>query len=385
MLEKSASERGHYLPLDGMRALLVLGVMFEHFIPSLAVRFPLGGFCVRVFFTLSGFLITAILLRERDRSELVSQSPWLLLRQFYVRRFLRIFPPFYALVLIGAALNLPTLRDRFWWDMTYMSNLYPIFLGSFTSMHDHMWSLAVEEQFYLLWPIVLVFIPRRLIPHAIGVGSLIGVAFRVWVYFANAHVFWSLISLFSCFDALLIGAALAYFRHRQSFGVAYKALWAGVWVIGVPLGLLWVPVTLGKQYDPIIYPVWTALVSFALIDWLTKSQGMVARFLSIRPLVWLGMISYGVYLYHQFACHFVRIFCRLAFHGREMHGWKNEVALYVMASTATIALAAFSWYMLERPLNNLKRHFPYVRKPSAEPEMPVGGVMEPTLLRQANS
>jgi peptidoglycan/LPS O-acetylase OafA/YrhL len=169
--------RPEYLPqLDGLRAFAVFAVMLHHFLPLNRVLpedfVTLGSLGVRLFFVLSGFLITGILLRCRQRASDGETKPSQQLRRFYVRRFLRIFPVYYVTLGIVALLNLPTVRESFFWHVAYLSNFLFSFLGRFEGPLSHFWSLAVEEQFYLLWPWLIVFAPRRFL-HGIILMTVI--------------------------------------------------------------------------------------------------------------------------------------------------------------------------------------------------------------------
>src|SRR4051812_31238154 len=111
-----------YLPqLDGLRAVAILCVLFQHFYSEALV---LGSLGVKLFFALSGFLITGILLKSKYAVESGASSPGDSLRRFYARRFLRIMPLFYLVLVVSALLNLPGVRESFWWHASYLSNVY---------------------------------------------------------------------------------------------------------------------------------------------------------------------------------------------------------------------------------------------------------------------
>lgn len=155
-----------YMPqLDGLRAVAVGAVLVHHLLnksllPAPLAHIPWGFAGVRLFFVLSGFLITGILLRARIDADRAGTSPLWVIRQFYARRFLRIFPLYYFVIFAGAIINLPPIREEFWWLVSYLFNFRIASLGWFPENVAHFWILAVEEQFYLFWPLLMLFAPR---------------------------------------------------------------------------------------------------------------------------------------------------------------------------------------------------------------------------------
>ena len=143
-----------------------MAVMFDQFYGRQNGHYlPWGEWGVQLFFVLSGFLITGILLRcrgDEDAGGKISR-----MRQFYVRRFLRIFPLFYAVLFAAALLNIRPVRETLLWHVSYLSNLQMALAGGWSGPVSHFWSLAVEEQFYLLWPCLILFLPRKYLLWAI--------------------------------------------------------------------------------------------------------------------------------------------------------------------------------------------------------------------------
>ncbi len=148
--------------LDALRALAVLAVMYQHF----ALRqqwlnyIPLARVGVQLFFVLSGFLITLILLKARERAQR-DKSRLFEIRQFYARRFLRIFPLYYGIVIAGAIVATPGFREALFWHLSYLTNVYNAITGQWAGVTAHFWTLSVEEQSYVLWLWIVVFAARR--------------------------------------------------------------------------------------------------------------------------------------------------------------------------------------------------------------------------------
>ncbi|MBA2528118.1 MAG: acyltransferase, partial [Pyrinomonadaceae bacterium] len=207
---------GYKPQLDSLRAFAVLVVLIGHFagVPS-----AIQG--VQLFFVLSGFLITSILLDCKSQIEGQDASRGFLLREFYIRRFLRIFPPYYAL-LMGLVLIQLTSGTRtswgpatsFWQSLgfhaTYTSNVWFAFTGRWDPWAtSHFWSLAIEEQFYLFWPLIVLWVPRRSLWLAATLLIALGPVSR-WLMLAhgaNKIAFGTLTPAY--FDFLGLGAFLA--------------------------------------------------------------------------------------------------------------------------------------------------------------------------------
>lgn len=338
-------------------------VLWEHFFPGSNLQARVGQAGVRIFFTLSGFLITGILLQYRHEAE-VRHGTWRdALWCFYARRALRIFPAFYATLLVTAALDIRPVRETFLWNATYLTNLYLAIRGDTYGPITHFWSLAVEEQFYLVWPLLILFVPARwLLPMLIGTIAIAPLC-RFYAFVQHQNLWSNMILPFACLDSLGAGALLAYLsdpRYGSQQRGEKLAAACGFW--GVPLlcGLqavitpLWdKPIGIFADYvvkDAALSMVATWLIA-AAASGLRPPLGLV---LSARPVRFLGAISYGIYLYHMFMLV-------IAPRGLKAIGF-NDAAPWVVAwiqVALSIGVATLSWFVLERPLNQLKRHFVY--------------------------
>ncbi len=234
--------------LDGLRAMAVLAVLWTHYLPEEFWLFGIywGGYGVRLFFVLSGFLITGILLKSRQYIIQGKQCSLFAIRQFYIRRFLRIFPLYYAILALAVLIAMPQVKEAIVWHISYLSNVYFALQGRFYGSAGHLWSLAVEEQFYLLWPWVILFLPRRwLLPTII---IFIGIAplfrFTSTVVGVNLVAIWVLTP--GACDALCLGALLAYLNSHEDElliskqKVLYLLLLTGLFItIVLPIFKLW--------------------------------------------------------------------------------------------------------------------------------------------------
>ncbi|WP_163551514.1 acyltransferase family protein [Candidatus Frankia alpina] len=380
-----AGRGGRNPALDGVRALAVLCVLVFH-MDSLR-----GGYLgVDVFFVLSGFLITGQLLAEWDRTGGVS------LARFYLRRAYRLLPAFWLLALVGLTavvlLGIGTAGERSEFldslaaSALYVNNYFQVVRQSTgAGWLGRTWSLSLEEQFYLLWPLVLVALCRlpwlaRRLP-AVLLGGVAGVAlWRNALVTSGAPGTRTYFALDTRADALLVGCALAAWLRAARQGAADESGAAGgaetaggagaalCWrrrldrvgailpVVGpTALGLLAVatvtaPSGWGEGSALLSRGGYTmvALLAGALI--LTLEQGATTswlfRALAARPLAWLGRVSYGFYLWH---------FPVVAHWGHDLTAALGRWPAIVVVGLISVALAAASYYLLEQPIQRRAR------------------------------
>jgi peptidoglycan/LPS O-acetylase OafA/YrhL len=348
----------HLSQLDGLRAFAVMAVVYTHYVPEKywALGIYWGGYGVRLFFVLSGFLITGILLRSRQFIA-YGQRPSFALRQFYVRRFLRIFPLYYVTLAIAVILAIPPVRATVLWNLSYLSNVYFARLGQFDGLIGHLWSLSVEEQFYLFWPCLIFFVPSRfLLPSIVG-GVAAAPLFRVIgkILGASDVALWVLTP--ASLDSLCLGALLAYIGTEEDIPyISRKTLCRFFLMLGLPLTCSVEILSLFAK-DSLI--VWFAgdLGRGLIFTWVVAGAadgfgGIAGKTLTCRPMLYIGKISYGVYLLHPFIPWLCFKPLSVAF--------RASSPVLVCAYTAiTIAVASLSWEIFEKRVNNLKRYFQY--------------------------
>ena len=358
--EKQASDRLPYMvQLDALRAFAVFGVLFGHFyLPGQRELLPVAHWSVQLFFVLSGFLITGILLRCRDLS-VTRRGRLDQLRQFYIRRTLRIFPVFYLVLLITAALNIPPVRQTFLWLVTYATNIHLALRGSWHGSISHFWSLAVEEQFYLLWPWLILFVADKYLLPCILAAIILGPLYKIGGFFLGLNDVALEVITLANLDSLAIGALLALYRYKKPSHFARLGRhpaygWAGLFLAIALTTLVLVsfpPPFAGAVNDLLAGVLFVLIIHKAALGF----GGLVGYLLETRPLLHCGKVSYGIYLYHNFMPPEVRALCQ-HFH---LPFPKQPAWRFALLGALTIGIATLSWVAFEQPINNLKKRFRY--------------------------
>jgi len=332
--------------IDSLRGLAVLSVLLTHFWTDNGG----GHHGVRLFFVVSGFLITRILLRLDDSGP---AGFWKKFQIFYVRRCLRIWPTYYLCLAIAALIDLDGIRPSLAWHLAFLSNFWFLREGQWIPhCAAHLWTLAVEEQFYLVWPLIALAVARNRLPAILIAAVVIAVATRALLWSPAAP--FPDIATPASFDALGLGGLLALAKYReQSAALSHRLLasTAASSVAAFVLLSLWAPPRTGFALGD-----FALAITFAALVAATDRGigGPIGRMLELKPIVGLGRVSYGVYLYHLYLLSIVRDVAQSR--GVEIKGGPT---LFLAMTTLTIAVAAASWILIERPLARLKRQFPY--------------------------
>ena len=330
-----------YLPaLDAFRALAVSLVIFHHYCGGPDVIGPIG---VWIFFVISGFLITRILLNARTDTPGDSRRA---LFNFYIRRFLRIFPLYYFVLILSFAVSVK-FRESWYWYATYLQNFKMMGAKDPVQVFGvHFWSLAVEEQFYLFWPLFMLFLPRVWLLPTMLLAIVIGVVSRSVCAAMGLTMFQGYVFTLSNLDMLGLGALLAWFvTYRSDKVVPLRrvaffgslVIWAGeshfrlsIMFMALPTGLLalW----------------WISHIAAGI-------PGIFGRLVALPPSVYVGRISYGIYVYH----FFVPIALKPMLH--RFHIEDGHVLFVIICIVVTIVISSLSWFLLEKPINSLKSRF----------------------------
>jgi peptidoglycan/LPS O-acetylase OafA/YrhL len=363
--EKSSK---HYPALDGLRGIAILAVFFSHFggghkSTNLVIRIwshvaDAGWIGVDLFFVLSGFLITGILL---DTAHQENRA-----KNFYARRALRIFPLFYG-VLCGFLLLTPVLHLQ--WRaghllyFFYLSNMIPVLAPGLRSPGTsvglvHLWSLAVEEQFYLLWPFAVWFIKdrKKLLRICLAIMAF-ALVLRIILVMRGVDPFIVYSLLFTRADSLICGSALAILvRDPSQRQLPIK------WVLPLTgastLGLFLLSHS-GSHEAPLISTLGYTLIALfcaCLVYGAQQGKGWIAAISNHRWLRFFGRYSYGLYIYHGLLVVF--LFPLVYPIQQLVHSVLWGSILYLLFSLGlTLAIAMTSYHLVEAPILKLKKRF----------------------------
>jgi peptidoglycan/LPS O-acetylase OafA/YrhL len=289
--------------LDGVRGISILLVVIGHMAgtrgflsEALARALNLGEFGVRVFFVISGYLITTLLISEHRKSGTVSLSA------FYWRRVYRIFPAFYAYLAVVLGLAAAGLVELLPGDA--------IHAATFTMNHHHerawivghLWSLSVEEQFYLCWPTVVLLLGPRRAMWVAGAAVVLAPAIRVVAWFRFPETRLGIGETFpTIFDSIAVGCLLAGLRERLSNETRYLR------ALGSPAAMILPIVAFGASLlyrRPSVYlPFGHTVANVAIALWIDRlvrfPERDMGRLVNTRALTWVGTMSYSIYLWQQ--------------------------------------------------------------------------------------
>ena len=330
-----AASRDHKIPsLDGLRGVSIALVLFSHCAGTrhaysshvLDYTGDIGVLGVKVFFVISGFIITTILLDEHARTGTIS------LKNFYFRRVLRIFPAFYTFLLVSGLLTLAGVlripgRD-FVHAATFTANLFSIRWDLL-----HIWSLSVEEQFYLLWPAALVLFGLRRPLRVVSILILLPSLYFGYVLHSHQRVS-------EAISGLAAGCVLAAFRHSLHTHEGYLRVLRSRWTAPILVAMIFVLESL-YRYEPyaLVIPLISVLIAMMLDSVSTFSHGFIGRALNSKAMVYLGLLSYSIYLWQQ------------VFLNRWEQNWFNAFPANLVC---VFACALTSFYLIERPFLRLK-------------------------------
>lgn len=365
--------------LDGLRAVAYLFVFFYH-----ARYLDVGWIGVQFFFVLSGFLITGILL---DMKRSLSRGDYFL--KFYGRRFLRIFPLYYFYLLLAGGVAawlisisyrtgyMEPFREEVHYALFYVYNFMLAFSDRDPSfMLEHLWSLSVEEQFYIIWPILILLTPERFQKRLFLALILLGPVFRGgfhFLYASSGFLIFSPSSLymlpFTHMDSFAFGA------YVNVFGLSHAKKKFYILLVLVPLVGFAAQYLSTNQfgtfsalgYPPLMASGYQSIWGYSLLNYFfvvtiqaAARERLFNRFLDWAPMRYLGRISYGLYVYHQPITWF-------AFEVRKLglDAGATQLVAAIIAFFGTLLIASASFHFMEKPLLNLKDRFFPLRSENA--------------------
>lgn len=347
--------KNHYLPsLDGIRAISIFLVIGSHVYNAVnyndsynePFKYIFHGILgVNIFFVLSGFLITYLLLKEENEHGKID------LKNFYIRRLLRIFPVYYLFIGVLFILDFTTKVN--FSSCEYLSSL--LFFKNFGCgqwIDSHLWSLAVEEQFYLLWPFVLAFAPKnKRMPFALLL-IILSPFFRIYFYL-NELPELRLHSFFTNMDCLMIGSLTGmYYSEKKSFVIrllsfkphigrilAFTFIYT-IWLLEVKLFLGWVTLPFGKTLQSIG-------ISYLICSYVSLPVGIGYKLLNFKPLTFIGILSYSLYIWQQ-----LFLTSPSAYSDIDISFLHLPYSIFIIFIVATA-----SYFLFEKPLMKLRHKF----------------------------
>lgn len=364
-------KRSFYPNLDGYRGLAVILVLISHWL--VISYFPeyiflkLGFLGVNFFFVLSGFLITEILIIEVYSK--VDKK--IILKNFFAKRTLRIFPIYYLTILILAFFNIRNSFDLLPWTLTYTLNIGQNWFGAAGGpMFMHIWSLCVEEQFYLILPLVLVF-SKMSNYLKIFVGFVIlSIVFKAFIYKAGFQNFESInhSNLLAAVDALGVGSVLAYLkRFKNRFWKKIEEL--PKYLIIILALMFWVMSYHSETYKLLS----TSLMRFTaaclggiiIVKAVSQQNYLLNDFFNLKFIKLMGKISYGVYLYHWIISFLLLPYFTMYWESINFNvlgplqiiQYHKYLGSFIFFFTTTLVVASLSYYWIEKPILKLKRYF----------------------------
>jgi peptidoglycan/LPS O-acetylase OafA/YrhL len=379
---------GHRPALDGVRGLAVLSVLLYHFVAQTVVTngferaldwaLGYGLLGVDLFFILSGFLITGILYDARDETDYF--------KSFYMRRVLRIFPLYYgvlAVVFFVVPLfpflretDLGRLHEHQAWAWLYGVNVYLSFHGGWGALSylDHFWSLAVEEHFYFVWPLLVWLFrsrPKALMNLALGVALLSFGSRMVASLLGVEQVVTVVLTPFQL-DALCLGGFFAIYVRETGGGNVMKRALLPMVIAAAAVAVLAFGIQHFTEVGPLaLQPVRRGmyrLMLAALLLWAfaAPASSLVSRFFRSGPMVTLGKYSYGLYVYHHFLSYYFSSH-RTEFEVARVVG-SHTLAVLIQAVVGigvSMAVAWLSFEYFEKPFLRLKRFWPSAQERAA--------------------
>ncbi len=350
---------GYRPALNGVRALAVATVVLGHWLQP---AFPISAVGNMSFFVLSGYLISGIAWKQG-----LYQGPvrrWVRpLRTFYLRRVLRIIPAYYLALALGALLPLATLREYPAWFLLPAANVLFYRLHHWGEGVGHYWTLAVDEQFYLLWPALLAVVGRR----GAGLLALAGASLLFRIGWSAGHGAGLTLLLFpSSLDLFALGALLKLVERRPWAHRLARGPWAALaWAAWVALWLL-THLTDCHTLWLLVYPSVGGAAVFFTLNWVLNMParppaGQRPSLLLHPALQWVGLRSYGCYLYHlPLVVFYQRAVYHLFADASLRASLLGPLPTILVLTPLLLLMAAASWAWLEAPLDRLKHRVSYV-------------------------
>ena len=351
------SKKLTFIPqLDGLRCIAVGLVIVNHWIPNAAINvLPNGHLGVNIFFVLSGFLITTNLLYSKQdvaAAKIIGQK---MIGVFFAKRALRIFPVYYLVLILIYLFARGIYESNEAWYFLYASNFLVFKDQEWQGVLSHFWSLAVEEQFYLVWPFFILWVPFKRLKKFFWAVVILSFLFKAFMIYFSSNKYSAELP-FSCFYAFGLGGLLSFHLvdKKEHFKISNWMHWAmnGFFVL-IVLDYIYVSGILLKMFFPFY-------ATYLLAATQQGSKGIWIRMLRLPFIRYCGKISYGLYVYHNFIPWLIRNFQGTEtkykiegvawLSGVSFNTWQSQLLNIVLL----VSIASLSWFLWEKPINNLK-------------------------------
>lgn len=354
--------------LNGLRAIAALSVVFAHISQKGVADFgfprlfdlPMAGYGVTLFFVISGFLITFLLLKEIKKTDTVAVS------KFYMRRILRIWPIYYLFIIVSILVfailhkSNQILVNQLWFYIFFAAN-FPFIAQNGILILVHYWSIGVEEQFYLFWPWVAKYSKTKLLRMAILILILLlSAKILSWFLWGSPSLIYRFFMV-TRFHCMMIGAiaAILYFSQKKSFiSIASHKLtqllsWSLFFTMG--FGLIHIPAVIGQE-----------LIALAAVSMIMGQVVSAKRIINLETKVFdfVGKISYGIYVIHPLIILLLSSF----FKPLEINLSLKYGLVYFTVIGSTLFLAWLSYKYYEKPFLNLKTKFMVIKSSNSKLE-----------------
>ena len=311
-----------------------------------------GGFGVDVFFLISGFLITFLLLKEKEKTQKIH------IPNFFIRRSLRIWPAYFLLIALTPwFIHLANGKTPDYLpNLLFYNNFHAIKINEWQYPFAHLWSICVEEHFYLLWPFVIAFWPKKHLPKLFGGILLSSILFRMYVFYAGWNPLYNYLHTLARVDVIVLGASFAYYFFHHS--ITFKS---PKW-LRISIYLLFLIVFFSTpvySYDSMMEVTlkkyfFSLIIGYGMIHFLFNPNPLF-RLPFIKTFNYLGKISYGMYLFSNVLIPIIVI--------RFMYKWssQNMYLYFFLNFILTVGIASFVYHFIEKPILKWKKRFEIVQ------------------------
>lgn len=349
----------YYPQLDTLRAFAAFGVINLHWLNSSYPElfgishnshWDFGHFGVQLFFVLSGFLITNILLENKS-----SKSNKKVIKNFYIRRFLRLFPIYWLFIIFLVIVEDKFVIENIGWFLTYTANFKFYEAGGLIDVwSNHLWTLSIEEQFYLAFPFLILLTPKKLeilVPIVLISASLL---FKSLCHGSGESI--NLLTI-AQLDMLGAGVGLALIKNRflEKFNLLTGSVGKTTMIISLA-SCIWIYYFINPGSTIWIAFDYLLLISFSLLVANTASgfSGITGKIFNNKILIYLGKVSYGLYVYHKVVPVMLLIFLK------KLDVQITNILVYYIINLAILLIAThLSWILIEKPFLKLKSKFEY--------------------------